>query len=56
MTTPFLKQVRRLARSPEGRRVTDEAKRLTHDPRTRARIDEARRRLAQPRSETPSST
>jgi hypothetical protein len=59
MSTPFLKQVRRLARSPEGRRVADEAKRLSHDPRVKARIDEARRRLAHDhasRRRTPSST
>jgi hypothetical protein len=56
MTTPFLKQVRTLARSPEGMRVADEAKRLAHDPRVKARIDEARKRLAHPRSGTPSST
>jgi hypothetical protein len=46
MTTRFLQQVRQLARSPQGRRVADEAKRLAHDPRTRARIDEARKRLS----------
>jgi hypothetical protein len=46
MTTRFLQQVRKLARGPEGRRITEEAKRLARDPRTRARIDEARRRLA----------
>jgi hypothetical protein len=46
MTTRFLQQVRQVARGPEGRRLTDEAKRLSRDPRTRARIDEARKRLA----------
>lgn len=46
MSTRFLQQVSKLARGPEGRRVTEEAKRLAKDPRTRARIDEARRRLA----------
>jgi hypothetical protein len=46
MTTRFLQQVRQLARGPQGRRVTEEAKRLAKDPRTRARIDEARKRLA----------
>jgi hypothetical protein len=50
MTTPFLQQVRRLARSPEGKRVAVEAQRLAHDPRVKARIDEARRRVAHPRS------
>jgi hypothetical protein len=46
MTTRFLENIRKLARGPEGRRITEEAKRLARDPRTRARIDEARRRLA----------
>jgi hypothetical protein len=45
MSTPFLQQVRKFARSPEGRRMADEAKRLAKDPRTRQRIDEARKRL-----------
>jgi hypothetical protein len=53
MSTPFMTQVRKLARSPEGKRVTDEAKRLAHDPRVKARIDEARRRIAHPRTRTP---
>jgi hypothetical protein len=48
MTTRFLKQVRQVARGPEGRQVTREGKRLAKDPRTRARIEEARRRVAQP--------
>jgi hypothetical protein len=50
MATRFLQQVRKVARGPEGRRITDEAKRLAHDLRTRARIDEARKRLAGHRS------
>jgi hypothetical protein len=45
MSTRFLEQVTKLARSPQGRRVAEEAKRLAKDPNTRARIDEARRRL-----------
>jgi hypothetical protein len=45
MSTRFLQQVTKFARSPEGRRVAQEAKRLAKDPKTRARIDEARRRL-----------
>jgi hypothetical protein len=55
MTTRFLQHVRELARGPEGRRITEEAKRLARDPRTRARIDEARNRLAH-RRPTPKST
>jgi hypothetical protein len=46
MSTRFLQQVRQLAGSPQGRRISDEAKRLAKDPRTRARIDEARKRLS----------
>ena len=53
MSTPFLQQVRKLARGPEGRRLTEEAKRLAKDPRTRARIDEARKRLAAHRGGKP---
>jgi hypothetical protein len=45
MPTSFLKQITKLARGPEGRRVAEEAKRLAKDPRTRQRIDEARRRV-----------
>jgi hypothetical protein len=45
MTTRFLQQMSQLARSPQGRRVADEAKRLAKDPRTRRRIDEARKRV-----------
>jgi hypothetical protein len=45
MSTRFLQQVRQFARSPEGRRMADEAKRLAKDPKTRHRIDEARKRL-----------
>jgi hypothetical protein len=48
MSTRFLQQVTKLARSPEGHRVAQEAKRLAKDPKTRARIDEARRRLTHP--------
>ena len=45
MPTPFLRQMAKLARSPEGRRVVEEAKRLARDPASRRRIDEARRRV-----------
>ena len=46
MSTRFLQQVRQFASSPQGRKLTDEAKRLAKDPHTRARIDEARKRLS----------
>jgi hypothetical protein len=45
MPSPFLKQIAKFARSPEGRKVAEEAKRLASDPATRKRIDDARRRL-----------
>jgi hypothetical protein len=45
MPTRFLTQLARFARSPQGRRVAEEAKRLAKDPATRKRIDEARRRI-----------
>jgi hypothetical protein len=45
MSTRFLQEVTKFARSPQGRRVATEAKRLAKDPETRRRIDEARRRL-----------
>jgi hypothetical protein len=45
MATPFVRQLSQLARSPQGRKVVEEAKRLARDPATRGRIDEARRRL-----------
>jgi hypothetical protein len=45
MATPFLKKLSQLARSPQGRKVVDEAKRLARDPATRRRIDDARRQL-----------
>ena len=45
MPSPFLKQIAEFARSPQGRKVAEEAKRLASDPATRKRIDDARRRL-----------
>jgi len=45
MASSFFKQLSKLARSPEGRKVADEAKRLARDPETRRKIDEARRQI-----------
>jgi hypothetical protein len=45
MATRFLQQIATLARSPQGRKVADEAKRLAKDPATRRKIDDARRRV-----------
>jgi hypothetical protein len=39
-------RVGRFARSPQGKRLMDQAQRLARDPRTRRRIAEARARLA----------
>jgi hypothetical protein len=47
MATPFFRQLSKLARSPQGRKVVDEAKRLARDPATRKRIEDARRRVMQ---------
>jgi len=49
MATRFLTQFVRFARSPQGRKVAEEAKRLARDPATRRRIDDARRRMMKPR-------
>jgi hypothetical protein len=45
MATPFLRQLSKLAASPQGRKVVDEAKRLARDPETRKKIDDARRQV-----------
>jgi hypothetical protein len=45
MATPFTKRLAQFARSPQGRKVVDEAKRLARDPATRRRIEDARRQL-----------
>jgi hypothetical protein len=41
----FLNRISKFARSPQGRRLTAEAKRLARDPATKRRVDDARRRL-----------
>jgi hypothetical protein len=33
MTTRFMQQIAQFARSPQGRKLADEAKRLARDPR-----------------------
>jgi hypothetical protein len=45
MATRFLQQIAKFARSPQGRKVAEEAKRLAKDPATRRRIEDARRRV-----------
>jgi len=38
-------RISRFAASPQGRRLTAQAKRYMSDPKNRAKIDDARRRL-----------
>ena len=39
-------RVSKFARSPQGRRLAEEARRAAKDPRNRARIEQVRARLA----------
>jgi hypothetical protein len=41
----FLNRVSRFAKSPQGRRVMDQAMRVAKDPETRRKLADARRRL-----------
>lgn len=41
----FASKLTQLARSPQGRKLMDEAQRLAKDPKTRAKIDDAREKL-----------
>jgi hypothetical protein len=38
-------KIARFASSPQGRRLTAQAKRYASDPKNRAKVDDARRRL-----------
>jgi hypothetical protein len=38
-------RIAKFAQSPQGRRLTAQAKRYAQDPKNRAKIDQARRRL-----------
>ncbi len=42
----LLGKVTQFARSPQGRKLFDQARRRANDPATRARIEQARQRLA----------
>ena len=46
MSPSLLDRVAALARSPQGRRVAEQARRTAKDPRNRARIEQVRARLA----------
>lgn len=43
----LISKVARFARSPQGRRLTEQAVRKARDPKTRAQIQSARAKLAQ---------
>jgi hypothetical protein len=49
MSPSLLSRVATYARSPQGRRVTDQARRAAKDPRNRARVEQVRARLAKRR-------
>jgi hypothetical protein len=46
MSPTLLDRVAHFARSPQGRRLAEQARRTAKDPRTRARIEQVRARLA----------
>jgi hypothetical protein len=46
MSPSLLSKVATFARSPQGRRLTEQARRAAKDPRNRARIEQVRARLA----------
>ena len=46
MPSSLLDRVASFARSPQGRRLTEQARRAASDPRNRARIEQVRARLA----------
>jgi hypothetical protein len=46
MSPSLLNRVAAFARSPEGRRLGEQARRAARDPRNRARIEQVRARLA----------
>ena len=45
----FMGRISRLARSPQGRRMMEQAQRVARDPATRRKITEARQRLGRRR-------
>jgi hypothetical protein len=46
MSPSLLNRVAAFARSPQGRRLGEQARRAARDPRNRARIEQVRARLA----------
>ena len=47
MSPSLLSKVAQFARSPQGRRMANQAVRAARDPKTRRQIDQVRARLAQ---------
>jgi hypothetical protein len=46
MSPSLFTKVAKFARSPQGRRLSEQARRAAKDPRNRARIEQVRARLA----------
>jgi hypothetical protein len=46
---PFISNVMRFARSPQGKKLTQQAMRMAKDPKTRAKIADTRKRMAERR-------
>jgi hypothetical protein len=49
MSPSLLSKVAQLARTPQGRRMADQAVRAARDPKTRRQIEQVRARLVQRR-------
>ena len=53
MSSSLIAKVAKFARSPQGRRLTEQAMRKAKDPKTKAQISQVRARLAQRSSTRP---
>jgi hypothetical protein len=53
MSPSLLNRVAKLARSPQGRRLADQAVRAARDPKTRRQIEQVRSRLVSRRGTRP---
>jgi len=42
----LMNKVAKFARSPQGRKMTEQAKRMASDPKNRAKIDQYRKKFA----------
>ncbi len=46
----LLSKVARFAQSPQGRKMTDQAKRMASDPKNRQKVEQYRKKLANRRA------